>query len=468
MESFDACIIGGGPAGSASALRLARLGHRVCLVERERSARWYACQSLSEGVLPILCLLGVQSCPGRDAGLQQSNAAIILWDKPIPSYITGPQRGASCTVDRHSFDDALLDNCSAAGVRLYRPGRVDKIRHTSSGYHLEILAHCGRDTIHSKHLVDAAGRSRFVPGRIARIGAPTLAISAIFSSPHVPESRIEASNQYWTWGTPLSDGRYCAILFLDPRAHGLKRELLEDFLRAQLARTVLFRGLSGSKLTHALVCCDASAIAAADAIGTNYIRAGESLVALDPLSSCGVESALRFGFLSGTVVHTMLIARDRAELARRFYRARQTEEVSAHVAFTGAFYGKVRRYAHLDFWKSRLIRTNDPHSDSKAENSVLATLSRNTKVQVSENVDFVDEPCIIGDEIRSASAVHHPSLGRPIAFIDGIPIRSLLTNITGFSLGLLIKRWSNGLSDEKAERIASWFLKNQILIPIRD
>lgn len=50
----DICIIGGGPAGSVLAARLAQFGLRVCLVERAEFPRRHLGESLSPGVLPLL------------------------------------------------------------------------------------------------------------------------------------------------------------------------------------------------------------------------------------------------------------------------------------------------------------------------------------------------------------------------------------------------------------------------------
>jgi 2-polyprenyl-6-methoxyphenol hydroxylase-like FAD-dependent oxidoreductase len=57
---LDVCVVGGGPAGSVTALRLAQLGHRVGIVERASFPRSRVGESLTSGVWILFDVLGMR------------------------------------------------------------------------------------------------------------------------------------------------------------------------------------------------------------------------------------------------------------------------------------------------------------------------------------------------------------------------------------------------------------------------
>ena len=58
-NSFDALIIGAGPAGSSSAAILAEYGHRVLILEREKFPRYHIGESLLPFTFQPLQRLGL-------------------------------------------------------------------------------------------------------------------------------------------------------------------------------------------------------------------------------------------------------------------------------------------------------------------------------------------------------------------------------------------------------------------------
>src|SRR5439155_1823092 len=95
---------------------------------------------------------------------------------------------------------------------------------------------------------------------------------------------------------------------------------------------------SGSRIQGVVRARDASGIHAEQSVGTDFIRVGDAGVALDPLSSQGVQSAVVSALQAAVVVNTLLTAPAGAEDAQAFYRDRQAERVEQHAAKAARFY----------------------------------------------------------------------------------------------------------------------------------
>jgi len=74
----EICVIGGGPAGAVTAMRLAQLGRRVCLLERAMFPRPHIGESLPSSIWPILRFLGVDDAM-KAGGFLQSSGSVLMW-----------------------------------------------------------------------------------------------------------------------------------------------------------------------------------------------------------------------------------------------------------------------------------------------------------------------------------------------------------------------------------------------------
>jgi menaquinone-9 beta-reductase len=112
---YDAAIIGGGLAGLASAIHLARSGVRVILFEQHDYPRNKVCgEYISNEVLPYLCSLGLDPAPLRPKAIGR-----LLFSSPSGRAVSTrlPLGGFSLrryTLDQHWYEAAL-----AAGVEIH-------------------------------------------------------------------------------------------------------------------------------------------------------------------------------------------------------------------------------------------------------------------------------------------------------------------------------------------------------------
>jgi hypothetical protein len=98
-----------------------------------------------------------------------------------------------------------------------------------------------------------------------------------------------------------------------------------------------------------------------------------------------------------------------------------------------------------------------PASDDR----VLAT----TPVELSRELEFVRTPCLQGDFVSIASALHHPRLASPLVFLGGRELAPLLQTLPPGKTPLQIAQyWSNRMPLESGMAIAGWLVKHGILV----
>lgn len=131
--SADAVVVGAGPAGSATALLLARQGLRVALVDRQAFPRDKPCgECLSAHAGRVLQRLGV-----LDAIEAARPARLHGWTIHAPggSRFTGlfGDDGPALAMERRQLDATLLQAAQAAGARFVQGHVTDTLGSTTSG-----------------------------------------------------------------------------------------------------------------------------------------------------------------------------------------------------------------------------------------------------------------------------------------------------------------------------------------------
>src|SRR4030081_126075 len=118
---FDICVLGGGLAGSAFAILMARRGARVALVEKTQFDLFRAGEHLPPRVRGALRALG---CEAHlfDGSVIDSPGIVSRWILTAALFkpYLGHPAGLGLTLSRGDFDRALFDQAQRAGVTTHR------------------------------------------------------------------------------------------------------------------------------------------------------------------------------------------------------------------------------------------------------------------------------------------------------------------------------------------------------------
>lgn len=459
VTECDICIIGAGPAGSVLAARLASFGWDVVVVERAEFPRRRLGESLSPGVMPLLETIGADAAI-KAAGFGRAERVSVNWDTDTERH---DPEARGLLVDRGRFDQLLLEHARDLGARILQPATVSSRQSSEDGWALEVSAGERRITVQAKFLADASGRSG-ISGSRRPAGARTVALHAYWSGSGLPtHPKIEAGAAGWFWGVPLPDGLYNTLVFANPGDLRAMPGTLSRKFHALLATSSLLPPGTGAALAGPVRACDATPYLDQSSVSDTFIRVGDAALALDPLSSSGVQKAIQTALAGSVVVNTLLRRPSSAPLAREYYLQSLREASSRHQSWARDYYGLVAAKRSSAFWQDRAAGARPQSAEFGSPD--LEPLHPDMSLQVSPEVRIREVPCVLDRFIEAKPALCSPALDSPVAFLGGIELAPLLCRIrNGMTLVELLQTWAPELPPSRGIAIARWLHSRGLLM----
>ena len=378
--TWDVVIVGAGPAGAATAITLAKYGRRVLLVEQRINARFRLGKSLPPASIALVeHFLGDLGSPERDQrGFFRTAGNLSLWatEQAEVTDFFFTMTGFGLCVDRLAFDDALRSKAVEAGATLLKGVHLEYCaRVADRPFNWQLTLTSDTRTQHrSRYLVDCSGR-RAVVART--LGVQTIHYDQLFAyaqwfsrvgDDDDRYTRIEAAPRGWWYSNRLpntedNETRRLVVLHTDkdlPAARMATYQQGFDQLLAGSTHIAPLLKARGYRPCGTIRGAPAGSQRLREFCGDAWMAVGDAAQAYDPLSSQGIEKALRTASHAGHMIHYALIdcqhghaGLDRSNAYIHQYDEQLRQLWQAYLSQRDFYYGIQARWSDQPFWRRR-------------------------------------------------------------------------------------------------------------------
>ncbi len=369
-NTYDAIIIGGGPAGTTAATLLAGKGHRVLLLEKATFPRYHVGESLMPFCYFSLDRLGVIDRMHEIGFQEKKSVQFATTDGRISSpfyFFQHFDHPAATTwqVERETFDLMLLDNARAKGVEvrenttvldfLKEQNRITGVRaRTGEGEPFEI---------HAPLTLDCTGRDALFQRKHGwRKRDPELnkiSIWTLFKDAKRDAGLDEGATTIaylpeggWFWNIPLRNGIVSSGIVAERDylyRPGETRDPAEIYVREIENNAWVKDHLTQGEQFGEYWIAGEYSYRAEHCATDGLVLVGDAFAFLDPVFSSGVFLALKSGEMAADAAHAALENGDTSAAAF----ARYGEDLCGHIETMRKI---VYAFYDPDFSFAKLIR----------------------------------------------------------------------------------------------------------------
>ncbi len=317
-NEYDAIIIGGGPAGSTAATYLAKGGHRVLVLEKERFPREHVGESLLPFCYAIFEEIGVIEEMSRRF-VRKPGVRFVDVDGRFNTtwcfgHVIKDESRLSFHVIRAEFDQLLLQNSRRHGAVVKEQTAVKDVDLEASDGGVVVHAEGprgGKQRYKAKFLLDASGRNTFLANRL-KLKRPHPNLDRAALSTHWLGARFEGGieegllqivylggeKKGWIWVIPVTPERVSVGIVLNHAyIRSEKRRLTkkrgndwQETLYRQVLNESPFvrRILENADIAQPLMFNGDYSYSVTKKYGTNFAMIGDSSTFIDPIFASGV------------------------------------------------------------------------------------------------------------------------------------------------------------------------------------
>jgi flavin-dependent dehydrogenase len=356
--TYDAIVIGAGPAGTTAGALLAEYGHRVLLLERETGPRYHIGESLIPYTWFTLDRLGVvdwlrqSACPKKYSVQFVSITGKV--SQPFYFFQTIKHECAQTwQVWRSEFDTMLVENARKKGVEIHHGISVRDV--LMEGTRVVGVRADEKDgdkgvELRARVVIDATGRDSLLSRKFAwKDRDPDLNKIAVWSyfkgakrDPGLDEGATTVAyvpQKGWFWYIPLHSNIVSVGVVGEPGyLYRDTRDPVAIFNREVEACAWIKDHVSVGQQVEPVRVTGEYSYHSKRIGGDGFCLAGDAFAFLDPLFSTGVFLALKGGEMAADAVHAALETGDVSAHHFDAYLERQRHAVYSFRRLVRAFY----------------------------------------------------------------------------------------------------------------------------------
>jgi geranylgeranyl reductase family protein len=336
----EAIVVGGGPAGSALATRLADAGHRVLLLDKARFPRRKACSEyVNPGAVALLGDLGVLD-DVLGAGADRMDAMVVHapnGSRFAVNFARAEPGRAALGLSRYRLDHILLERAKSAGVTVIERAHVRRLIH--QGGHVtgvDATVNGSRETIRAPIVIGADGHNSVVSRELGLDVTYRWPRKTGFIAHYRGVTGLDRSGEMhvgrdaYAGLAMLEDGLTNVAVVADARDVEARPGSVEAFFAASLASIpAVARKLEGAEREGGIRGVGSMARRARRTVGDGYLLVGDAASFLDPFTGEGIYEALKGAELAAPVVSAALKSGDTSARALDSYRMARRQTFTA-------------------------------------------------------------------------------------------------------------------------------------------
>jgi flavin-dependent dehydrogenase len=365
-DDFDVVVIGGGPGGSATAGLLAKQGHKVLVLEKEKFPRYHIGESLITGSMPTLEALDLRERLDK-MGYVRKYGGTLLWGRNQGAwdfrFTEASEYEYTFQVRRADFDSVLMARARELGALVIEEATVQEVLfdgERATGVRYLRKGDKEPTTVGSRLVVDASGQQHLLARKFGLIDyhddLRNIAVWAYFqgtnrySGNRWGDTLTENRPNGWFWFIPLSDSTV-SIGYVTPiDKYKESGKTLEELHTSELAAADEITSLVGQNATRVSgyrTIKDWS-YTCKQFYGPGWALVGDAAAFIDPLLSTGVGLTLRGALgLAETANLALRNPGDEKALYARYER-NYRDFLNSLLEFVRFFYDRTK--SKEDYW----------------------------------------------------------------------------------------------------------------------